>query len=208
MVKLLSAQDVISLRAAARAAGFPVFDRYNHDVQILGLRAPTVDDPSTDLTDAIAVLYNVNGAPCGGLLTPATTIPGSTTLTRTTRGAAVVEPGFYRKCWAPGLHPRNPKPGQSQRPGLVQVGPITVRRDADLDNLAGNSGHLETGVYGINLHSMGTREWSAGCIGPQYQADVDWLLARCAEQAAALDVIEVSFGLLHASAWNLTRFLP
>ena len=79
-------------------------------------------------------------------------------------GTAIVKPGQYPGMWAPGKH-------HDLYPALVQVGNVTVIRDANKDDkIDYNSGVETTGLYGINNHravengrSIMVDKWSAGC---------------------------------------------
>ena len=82
-----------------------------------------------------------------------------------TKGCAVLKPGQYIDAYAIGFHQNKP-----DHEALVQVGKVTVVRDADLDGVAGNNGTDDTGLFGINIHGankMSKTEkigaWSAGC---------------------------------------------
>jgi hypothetical protein len=72
------------------------------------------------------------------------------------RGTAVIEPGQYRGSHRRGLH--------HGRPALVQVRPVTVRRDADRDTVL-EPGALDTGLFGVNIHDISSPSQLAGCIG-------------------------------------------
>lgn len=79
------------------------------------------------------------------------------------KGTAVLQVGQYLNAWQIGKH-------KGLYEALVQVRPVTVKRDADKDNKAGNSGTLESGIFGINIHQASQTitstvigKWSAGC---------------------------------------------
>lgn len=165
------------------------------------LRAPT---RAPGLNDA-AIFWSPD-APDDPLWFAVTCDPGPSTLAAPAnpKGAAVLAPGAYPGMWQAGRHPRS-KPAAQQRPALVQVGPCTVDRVAP-GVIVGDDTILfpsnpDTGVFGINFHSMGTPDWSAGCVGPHTQAEVDAVLALVG--ARLVDVV-----VAPASAWNLNDLLP
>lgn len=73
------------------------------------------------------------------------------------KGTAVIEPGQYRLSHARGLH--------HQRPALVQVGEVTVRRDPNRDSVLDAGGTLDRGLFGVNVHDITHPNQLAGCIG-------------------------------------------
>ncbi len=72
------------------------------------------------------------------------------------KGAAVIEPGQYRLSHRRGLH--------KGRPALVQIRPVTVRRDPDRDRIL-EPGALDTGLHAVNIHDITSPQYLAGCIG-------------------------------------------
>lgn len=112
-----------------------------------------------------------------------TTDPGSFWLMHPENplGTAVLKPGQYVDCWASGLHQN-----KAAHPALVQVGKVTVYRDADHDNVAEEQGKEDTGLFGINIHrsnatgkTMVIYNWSAGCQVFQVKTDHDQLMSVC-----------------------------
>jgi hypothetical protein len=90
---------------------------------------------------------------------PCATRPGRVFLERPMNplGTAVLEPGQYRKSHRQGLH--------KGRPALVQVGPVTVRRDGDQDALVEPGRQTYNGLFGVNIHDVTSPDHLAGCIG-------------------------------------------
>lgn len=95
----------------------------------------------------------------------ATTRPGSYYLLHlfNPRGAAVLKPGQYVDTWKLGLH-------KNQYEAWVQVKPVTVYRDNNLNNIAEEIGNQDTGIFGIDIHrssqfrvSQLVDKFSAGC---------------------------------------------
>lgn len=125
--------------------------------------------------------------------------PGPSTLARPAnpKGAAVLAPGVYPGMWQAGLH--------KGRPALRQVGPCTVDRVAPGVVVGGEDilfpSNPDTGLFGINFHNMGTPDWSAGCVGPRTQAEVD--AVRALVGTTLVDVVVVA-----ASAWGMNDLLP
>jgi hypothetical protein len=79
-------------------------------------------------------------------------------------GAALLKCGQYIDTWKIGMH-------QGKYEAFVQAKPVTVFRDADLDEFAEETSVTETGFFGINLHRTNDKgiisqlidKWSAGC---------------------------------------------
>lgn len=90
---------------------------------------------------------------------PCATRPGAPYLTQpmNPNGTAVIEPGQYRLSHRRGLH--------HGRPALVQVRPVTVRRDPNRDTILDPGGRLDTGLFGVNVHDIASPHQLAGCIG-------------------------------------------
>lgn len=90
-------------------------------------------------------------------------------------GTLVLEPGQYPRSHTPGLH--------KGRPALVQVRPVTGRRDNDHDAVLDPGQGLYTGLFRANIHDIVHPNDLAGCIGVQ-RPHRDELLAvhsRCAQ---------------------------
>ena len=87
-------------------------------------------------------------------------------------GAAHICPGQYRGAYSIGIHKGNT--------ALVQVGPVSVRRDTDRDGVAESV--VSTGIFGINIHDSGRSmpasvgRWSAGCIAVRSQPAFEELI--------------------------------
>lgn len=109
------------------------------------------------LDDLLSVVWLERGRWCE-LAWPCSLDPGRFYLARpiNPRGTAILAPGQYRDAYALGTH--------RGRPALVQVGPVTVRRDGDRDELL-EPGVAESGLFGINVHddAGAGAEASAGC---------------------------------------------
>jgi hypothetical protein len=113
-------------------------------------------------------------------------------------GAAVLVPGQYKKAYQLGLHQ-----GRSNHPALVQTGnKVKVYRDNDRDGIAEETGVIEEGFFGINIHrasaagstaSIGRH--SAGCQVFQKIQDQKELLQLC-EQFKALTGNRFTYTLL------------
>lgn len=77
-------------------------------------------------------------------------------------GCAILQPGQYINCYKIGMH--------KDQKALVQVGKLTYKRDKDLNGIAGDSGTIESGLIGLNIHGATKLSltkligpWSAGC---------------------------------------------
>jgi hypothetical protein len=90
---------------------------------------------------------------------PCATRPGAPYLTQpmNPKGTAVIEPGQYRLSHRRGLH--------HGRPALVQVRPVTVRRDPNRNTALDAGGPLDTGLFGVNIHDVQHPHQLAGCVG-------------------------------------------
>lgn len=89
-------------------------------------------------------------------------------------GTAVLKPGQYAS-WSLGFHQSKP-----DHPALVQTSPVSVFRDKDYDNTAEETGTVDTGLFGINIHRSNANsvstvigKWSAGCQVFQRKPDHD-----------------------------------
>lgn len=134
---------------------------------LIGIRSK---DYTTNTFCDSFILYN------GGQLFrfDGTTRPGSYYLLHilNPKGAAVLKPNQYIDTWSLGFHKNN-----LDHQALIQVRPVTVYRDGDLDLLPEEQGLQDTGYFGINIHrttKFGLAKlvdrWSAGC---QVFADSD-----------------------------------
>lgn len=98
-------------------------------------------------------------------------------------GCAVLQPGQYINAYKIGVH--------KDQKALVQVGSVSVKRDKDLNGIAGDSGTLDKGLFGLNIHGAVKLTltkligpWSAGC-----QVHADWnkkeeMVAICSKYQA------------------------
>lgn len=110
------------------------------------------------MDDLLSVVYKANGCWTESAF-PCSVDPGTYFLKHleNPKGCAMLAPGQYRSAYQLGWH--------KGRRALVQVGPVTVRRDGDLDNIL-EPGVADTGLFGINIHDDVGKgaEASAGCI--------------------------------------------
>lgn len=111
----------------------------------------------------------------------ATTLPGKHWLTTlmNKKGTAILKPGQYINAFRLGKH--------KGEDALVQCRPVTVYRDADLDEEF-DYGNEETGLFGINIHRAHTfshfvNSWSAGCQVIQRPADFSSFINICKDRA-------------------------
>lgn len=89
------------------------------------------------------------------------------------KGAAVLKPDQYVNTWELGKH-------RGLYTALVQVKPVSVYRDNNKDNKSDETGAIDYGLFGINIHRSSENsistfidKWSAGCQvfanGSQYK---------------------------------------
>lgn len=101
------------------------------------------------------------------------------------KGAALLKPKQYVDGWKIGLH-------QNKYKALVQVKPVEVYRDKNLNDVAEESDTTEHGLFGINIHrasetavSKFIDKWSAGCQVLNNPADFKALLSMAEESKLA-----------------------
>lgn len=137
-----------------------------------------------------------------------TTDPGIPYLLRplNKHGAAIIVPGQYEGVWQLGKH-------KGQYDALIQVNPIDVYRDDDLDAIAkyitleevasdANYGFkINNGLFGINCHrasSIGIKEYvgyySAGCVVHQDPIGYNKFINVCKESA-------INWGNIFTATW-------
>jgi hypothetical protein len=159
--------------------GYTVFrNPTGHDLNLIGIR--TADPTANRFNDWLTVSYRFEDN-WNFFAFPATTDPGTFYRQHplNVRGTAILKPGQYRGAYRVGLH-RGYK-------ALQQKGPLTVYRDADLDEEIDTTGNVEdTGIHGINIHradayrvTTDVGKWSAGCQVLQDPDHFAFLLALC-----------------------------
>ena len=168
------------------------------NLNIVGIR--TGDNTINTFNDFMTVLYTDDHNAPQLFKTNCTTDPGLYWLDNpeNVKGTAIVKEGHYPRLWTIGMHHNKYK-------ALVQVGPVTVYRDADRDaNLDLIQGTEETGMFGINLHranpfvsSVRVDKWSAGCQVIADPADFQKLLSLVDSQVAAGHGNKFSYTLIH-----------
>ena len=112
---------------------------------------------------------------------PATTNPGTYWLQNmmNSKGTAVLKPGQYINTWELGLH-------KGIYEALVQLKPVSVYRDTNKDLKSDETGQIDYGIFGINIHRSNETaisrlidKWSAGCqvfaSGPMFRD----FIAKC-----------------------------
>jgi hypothetical protein len=164
-----------------------------HDLNVFGVRAPS--DVPDRWDDVIGVAYtDAAGAPHVERWV-ATTDPGRHYLLSPLHplGTLLVEPGYHRGLWAPGLH--------TGYPALVQVGELAYRRDADRDDVLDPPGPVVKGTgNGVNLHHGGAAalvgRYSAGCQVVRMPAALTRILELVELQRRAGHGVSVSYGLV------------
>lgn len=136
------------------------YDRPN----IIGIRS-TLNVPDV-FNDILCIVYYDNGKEVMKNY-PITTDPGVYYQKKllNSKGCAVLKPGQYTEAYAIGEHQNKPT-----HKALIQVGVVTVYRDADKDGIAETDGKEYTGLFGVNIHGANNGTvtktigpWSAGC---------------------------------------------
>lgn len=134
-------------------------------LNIIGIRA--ADNTPNVFNDSIIFLQYLPTHDSYFLITAkATTDPGTYYLENplNEKGTLVLAPGFYKDIWAIDKH-------QGKYDAYCQrLGPVTVYRDNDLDDVAEKTQFTESGFFGCNLHRASRwnvvnqiNKFSAGC---------------------------------------------
>lgn len=153
--KKMKVYSVEELHSRMKALGFEI-----PDVHIVGIRNKA--DKADSFDD---LLYFIDTSVKQAVFFSCTTNAGQHWLQNfmNSKGCAVLEGGQYVNAYTIGKH-------KGMFEALVQVRPVIVKRDADKDAKAGNSGTLESGLFGINIHQASQTitstvigKWSAGC---------------------------------------------
>jgi len=155
----------------AEAQGHVVFERGEYNLNIIGVRSPETESNAFD--DRLHCVFKSHGA-WVDICWRITTDPGTYWLNNPSNvnGTAILVPGQYRGVYKIDLH-------NGQYEALCQrLGPVTVWRDNNKDDVLDWDVDEDTGYFGINIHRSSTREggstqvdkWSAGC---QVFADPD-----------------------------------
>lgn len=128
-------------------------------VQLIGIRS-SLNAPDI-YNDVLCVVYPSNGKDVIRYF-DFTTDPGVTYQMKflNPKGCLVMKPGQYIDAYMIGHHQN-----KLTHRALIQVGPVTVYRDADRDGFAEAEGFEETGLYGANIHGA-IAESTTGMIGP------------------------------------------
>lgn len=161
--------------------GHLVFSTGAWNLNIVGERSPNRTADSFD--DRISVVCKDDSGAWVQKSWAATTDPGLYWLHNPSRvaGTGILVPGQYRGAYELGKH-------KGVDDALVQVRPVKVYRDANLDDVLDmDPAKVEEGLFGINLHHAGSDsskvdKWSAACQVWKRRADHDEFLALCRKQ--------------------------
>lgn len=136
--------------------GHKVFTGDSYDMNLVAQRGP--ERRAGQMDDLLSVCYRERGVWLEDAF-PCSVDPGVYFLKNlmNPNGAAIIAPGQYRGAYELGKH--------KGREALVQVAPVTVRRDGDRDEIL-EPGQSETGPFGLNIHddAGAGANASAGCI--------------------------------------------
>ena len=131
----------------AKANNYKIF-KDPFELNLWGVRAG--DQVVKEFNDELFIFY------CNGLGTwftkqfTITTDPSDLYLLKpiASKGTAIVKSGQYLNLWKFGFHK-----GKQDHPALIQVNPIKVYRDNNLDAQKNfNEASVEEGLFGINMH--------------------------------------------------------
>jgi len=117
-----------------------------YELNIIGIRSDTTTANRFD--DEIHVFFKNSVSKWVHYIFPATTDPGTYWLRQPMhpQGTAILMQGQYRDTYQIGLH-------KGKYYALVQRKPVTVIRDYDRNAILDfYNGHLDTGMFGINIH--------------------------------------------------------
>ena len=169
------------------------------DLNLIGIRLPNPSNDGFDDTLAVAYVDELKNKRVDFF--PITTEPGLKYLTNpiNVKGTAILVPGQYRGMWTLGKH--------KGHDALVQVNPCTVSRDNNKNIIRDYASAVkETGLFGINLHSVDPLEfqtivgaWSAGCQVLPIKADKASILSLVRRQLASIGTASVSYTLVMES---------
>lgn len=186
--------SVAEVKAIMKAKKFVLFDG-RMDLNAIGIRKETQGD---SYDDTLCLIYKDLLHNQVIHLFPITTKPGKLYLSNPINkaGTAILAPGQYRKLWKLGKH--------KGHDALVQVNPCTVIRDNNRDVTRDfDAAKRETGLFGINLHSVDPLEyqtvisnWSAGCQVMPIKYDKDYLIDLVRMQLKVLKSPYVSYTLI------------
>lgn len=187
------------LKTIQKAMSYAWFDG-RMDLNVIGIRRA---DPKTDsYDDTLFVAFRDILHHPTVYSFPITTEPGISTLKnpQNPQGTAILMPGQYRGLWNIGSH--------KGCPALVQVKPCTVIRDHNRDDIRDyDSPRKETGIFGINLHSVDPLDyqtvvgnWSAGCQVIPIRMYKDFILDLVKMQGKVIGSTSISYTLLMEAA--------
>ncbi len=174
-----------TLLAAMKQHQYTVFNG-ELNLNIIGVR--NTNTRANTFNDVLCVLFEKNGAwqleqyKC-------TTDPGVYYRKNPCNvdGTAIVVPMQHRSLWTFGYH-------QSKYPALVQNKPVTVFRDANMDETIDTdvTHHVvkQKGYFGINCHRASAKhestqvdKWSAGCQVLAKPTDFESFMALCQQSS-------------------------
>lgn len=143
--------------------------------QLIGIRSN--EDKPNEFDDKFYLIVNGKVS-----IYSCTTNPGAGWLKKllNPKGAAVLQANKqYLKSWELGKH-------RGRYDALVQVRPVTVHRDKNMDGKSDEVANLDTGLFGINIHranetaiSKTIDSWSAGCQVLNDPKQFSELIAAC-----------------------------
>lgn len=155
MAVSFSGQSLKVLKEALKAKDYKVYE--NGELNIVGVRQ---SHEATNRFDDTLIAFVSDG----GIAMDCTTDPGTYYLEHPMNdaGCAVLAPGQYLDSFAIGMH-------KGQYEAIVQVLPVTVYRDRNLDGTLDYT-RPESGMFGIHIHRANAAvksklvdRWSAGC---------------------------------------------
>ena len=173
------------IRSIFQKKGYKFFESGKFNLNIFGIRSSERKVGAFD--DFIAVVYKDGNDDFVVKWWPATTDTGSFYAQNplNPHGCAFLVPGQHSKAFKIGLH-------HGKYEALVQLSPLPVYRDNDKDLVMDlDPSKIETGMFGLNLHSVDPKmesfqnyKWSAGCqVMPKKKNHLE-LMALCKKSAA------------------------
>lgn len=182
--KLYDKCIVSDFKSILKNKGYSYFDKGSYNLNIIGVR--NKERNVTNKFDDILVVEYVSewGTKCKKCYA-ITTDPGIYYMKNlmNKKGTAILVPNQYKSTFKLGLH-------QGKYKALVQNKTVKVYRDKNKNAVYDyNSGTVDEGIFGINIHKAGKEskqvdKWSAGCQVFANEYDFNEFIALCEMQVS------------------------
>ena len=165
--------------------GYAVFRAGIYNLNIIGVRSPSRESGKFD--DSLHCVYKDEYGNWIDLQFQITTDAGLAYMHDPMKitGTAILKAGQYRSAYKLGKH-------RGQYDALVQIGKVTICRDANKDDILDHDpATLTEGYFGINIHrasssveSINVGKWSAGCQVFSDPNEFAMFIALCKKSAS------------------------